>query len=145
MIQIRRATVSDRPELSRIFLSARREAFSWCDPQSFAPDDFVDQTIGEAIYLAHDADFRILGFISIWEQDRFVHHLYVAPEWQGRGVGTSLLQSLHSWLPLPYRLKCLMANSSAYSFYLKLGWTDIETGTDPLGAYALMELTVDRV
>lgn len=141
MIQIRRATVSDHSDLSRIFLSARRQAFDWCDPLSFDPDDFDKQTAGEAVHLAHDPDSRILGFISIWEQDGFIHHLYVDPECQGKGTGTLLLHSLHSWLPLPYRLKCLTANSAARDFYLKHGWKDIGTGSDPLGDYALMELT----
>lgn len=141
MIQIRLATASDHPELSRIFLSARRESFVWCDPLSFHLHDFAKQTTGEKIYLADGADFGALGFISIWEPDGFVHHLYVAPEWQGCGIGTLLLQSLHAWLPLPYRLKCLLANTVAYDFYLKRGWREIETGSDPLGDYALMELT----
>ncbi|MBK1818378.1 GNAT family N-acetyltransferase [Luteolibacter yonseiensis] len=140
MIQIRRATASDHPELARIFLSVRRETFDWCDPSSFALEDFSIQTTGEVIYLAHDADERILGFISVWEADGFVHHLYVVKERQGEGIGTSLLRSLHPWLPLPYRLKCLTANSAARGFYSKHGWQDIATGSDPLGDYALMEL-----
>lgn len=141
MIHIRRATVADCPDLSEIFLAARRQAFTWCDPASFHAGDFMDQTIGEAIYLAHDAESRTLGFISIWEQDRFVHHLYVAPEHQGRGVGTHLLHSLHTWLPFPYRLKCLLANTAARALYDKCGWREIEIGSDPLGDYVLMEIT----
>ncbi|HIE89654.1 MAG: GNAT family N-acetyltransferase [bacterium] len=30
------------------------------------------------------------GFISIWSPEKFVHHLYVDPKYQGRGVATIL-------------------------------------------------------
>lgn len=140
MIQIRLATSLDSPDLARIFLSARRSAFHWCDPSIFKSDDLSDQTAGEVIYLAQDESSEILGFVSIWQDDAFVHHLFVAPEHQGKGIGTMLLKSLHSWLPLPYRLKCLSANSAAHGFYLKSGWKDVGKGTDPLGDYSVMEL-----
>jgi GNAT superfamily N-acetyltransferase len=140
MIQIRLATSLDIPDLARIFLSARRSAFHWCDPSVFKLDDFSDQTAGEVIYLAHDECSGILGFVSIWQEDAFVHHLFVAPEHQGKGIGTMLLQSLHSWLPLPYRLKCLCENSAAHGFYLKSGWKELGKGADPLGDYTVMEL-----
>lgn len=140
MIHIRLATSLDSSDLSQIFLSARRKAFGWYDPSIFNLNDFSDHTAGEIIYLAHDESSKILGFVSIWQDDGFVHHLFVAPEYQGKGIGTSLLHSLHSWLPLPYQLKCLSANSAAHDFYLKLGWKDIGSGSDPLGDYILMEL-----
>jgi GNAT superfamily N-acetyltransferase len=139
MIHIRPATEADHPRLARIFLDARVQVFHGCDPSLFQLDDFITQTEGEVIHVAVDEDGQLLGFVSVWRQDGFIHHLFVDPSQQRRGVGTALLKSLHEWLPFPHRLKCLMANSSARAFYLKSGWRDVSLGADSLGEYALME------
>lgn len=141
MIQLRPAKHTDLPELANLFLSARRQAFHWCDPEAFQPGDFATQTEGEIIHLAEDPEGRLLGFVSIWLPDSFVHHLYVAPEHQRRGVGTVLLESLPSWLPLPHTLKCLARNLPAIAFYQRHGWVEKDRGRDQLGDYLLMEYT----
>lgn len=143
-IQIRRAAGTDWDALEDLFLHARRKAFHWCDPATFQLADFAIQTEGEVIHVATDTEGNLLGFISVWEPDRFVHHLYVMPDRKNAGIGTSLLDSLEDWLPLPYRLKCLEQNLPAISFYRKNGWRELESGTDPLGDYLLMEYSGER-
>lgn len=123
---IRRATPADRPALAEIFLKARRAAFDWQDPASFALDDFDAQTEGEIILLAENTDGLPLGFVSVWEPDGFIHHLFVDPAHQGEGIGSLLLDDLHAWLLLPYRLKCLARNTRALAFYAKRGWRQVE-------------------
>ncbi|RYX86446.1 GNAT family N-acetyltransferase [bacterium] len=140
MIQIRPATDADIPTLAPLFLETRIKAFPWFPPESFHLDDFVRDTAGEDVYLAHDSNLCPLGFISVWTPDSFIHHLFVSPDEQGRGIGSLLLQSLDSWLPRPYRLKCLLANRPAKAFYVRHGWKVVSTGDDPQGQYALMEL-----
>lgn len=140
MIRIRRAEATDLPVLAEIFLTTRLQAFHWCDPSSFKLTDFVNQTKGEVIHLAEDAeDGGLLGFISVWLQESFVHHLYVIPGQQRIGTGTALLESLLPWLPLPYRLKCLEENHAALAFYRKHGWIEQGRGSDALGDYLVME------
>ncbi len=124
-ISVRRAEPKDHPSLARIFLEARKNAFTWQDAAAFTLADFVHQTRGEILILAEDENGTVLGFISVWEPDSFVHHLFVDPLFQGRGIGTRLLESLRVWLPPPHRLKCLLANTRAHSFYLRKGWTEI--------------------
>ncbi|RYD19560.1 MAG: N-acetyltransferase, partial [Verrucomicrobiaceae bacterium] len=94
----------------------------------------------EIIHVAEDPESgALLGFISVWSKEHFVHHLYVTPDQQRCGTGSALLRSLRSWLPLPYRLKCLEENHAALAFYRRHGWAELERGTDTLGDYLLME------
>lgn len=142
MIRIRRATDADTPSLELLFLAARLDAFHWCAPSSFRLSDFSVQTEGEIIHLAEDDETPgspPLGFISVWLLENFVHHLYVSPGHQRKGIGTQLLGSLGQWLPLPYQLKCLGKNETAIAFYQKHGWTRLSLGSDALGDYLLMQ------
>ena len=78
------------PQLAQLFLKIRRQTFHWVEPVQFQLDDFTKQTEGERVWVAeHGAN--ICGFISIWQPDNFVHHLYVASDWHGQGIGRALL------------------------------------------------------
>jgi GNAT superfamily N-acetyltransferase len=138
VIRIRRADEKDQAELARLFLRARTKAFGWQDASEFALSDFARETAGEIITLAEDEHGTLIGFISVWEEDRFVHHLFVDPQFAGKGVGSRLLDSLQAWLPPPYRLKCLLLNTAAHSFYRRRGWH--ETGRAGTGAAAYAEM-----
>ena len=140
MLEIRPATSDDGPHLSQLFLLVRRQTFPWCSPDSFRLDDFYLETEGETVFVAQEDGCLALGFVSVWTPDSFVHHLFVAPGQQGRGTGSALLDSLESWLPRPYRLKCLVANSAAFSFYLNRGWKELDRAGCGLDEYAFMEL-----
>jgi GNAT superfamily N-acetyltransferase len=140
MIRIRLAETTDLADLAGIFLNTRLRAFHWCDPSSFRLQDFAIQTEGEIIHVAEDPENgTLLGFISVWSKEHFVHHLYVTPDQQRNGTGSALLRSLRSWLPFPHRLKCLEENHAARAFYRKHGWIELNRGSDALGHYLLME------
>lgn len=140
MIRIRLAETTDLADLAEIFLTTRLQAFHWCDPSSFRLQDFAIQTEGEIIHVAEDPrSGKLLGFISVWSKEHFIHHLYVVPDRQRDGTGSALLHSLRSWLPVPYRLKCLRDNHAALAFYRKHGWIELNRGSDALGDYLLME------
>ncbi|HDZ9270902.1 TPA: GNAT family N-acetyltransferase, partial [Vibrio cholerae] len=73
---------------------------------------------------------NVVGFISIWEPDNFVHHLYLATEYQGQGVGSMLLNCAK----MKYgnlSLKCMVQNQKALNFYL----SQVD---DELGGYYYM-------
>jgi GNAT superfamily N-acetyltransferase len=139
MFRVRPATPDDTPALAEIFRASRRKAFYWRETEDFFLSDFVDQTKGEVVHLAETLDGVPVGFTAVWEQNSFIHHLFVAPEFQRLGIGTLLLNSLEQWLPKPHRLKCLVANESAVRFYHSLGWTEISRGSDIHGAYYLLQ------
>ncbi len=141
MIRIRKAENSDYHQLAELFLLTRRNTFSWENPDKFQLDDFTNATKGEIVFVAEKKD-KIVGFISIWEHESppFIHHLFVAKEFQREGVGEFMIRSLSDWLPPPYRLKCLIKNRVALSFYRKTGWIEIDQANSTEGPYYLLEL-----
>lgn len=143
MIKIRKANESDTGQLEELFLITRRQTFHWKSPDRFKLEDFKQSTAGETILIAEDENSAIVGFISVWEQDAapFIHHLFVAPNHQRKGIGQLLLRSLMTQLPLPYRLKCVTQNKSALAFYQSQGWIEIGRGVGEDGDYVLLELS----
>ena len=85
-----------------------------------------------------DAQGSVVGFVAVWQQDAFIHHLYVSAGSRRSGVGTRLLASLTPWLPLPWHLKCVLANSSAMRFYQARGFDCIALHAEPRPPYALL-------
>jgi GNAT superfamily N-acetyltransferase len=138
-ISIRKAEAKDGATLARLFVESRLDAFYWQNPARFRLEDFEKETAGEAVFVAEDGSGKLLGFISVWEPERFIHHLYIAPGELRRGIGKQLLASLSSWLPLPYQLKCKVKNEAACAFYHKNGWAEKGRGTDEQGEYLVLE------
>jgi GNAT superfamily N-acetyltransferase len=136
---IREATPADRDRLTEIFRVVRTMIFPTSPIRAESVDDFLRETTGELVLVASDSDGVIQGWISIWQPESFVHHLYVDPSIQGRGVGRSLLGALPRWVAPPYRLKCLQANAAAMDYYTRCGWIAVGSGASEEGDYALLE------
>jgi len=146
MIKIRKAEARDTAQLETLFLITRQHTFLWENPDKFKLEDFKQSTLGETIFVAEDEDSGIIGFISVWDQDTpvFIHHLFVSPKSQRKGIGELLLRSLFSCLPLPYRLKCVAKNLDAIAFYLKRNWIEVDRGISEDGEYLLLELPAHK-
>lgn len=140
---VRKALPKDRNQLAKLFVELRCHTFYWQDPNQFKFKDFIKQTTGESIFLAEDEKKNIVGFISVMPEENppFIHHLFVKSDHQRKGIGTSLIHSLFTWLPLPYQLKCLGKNKNALDYYKKTGWIEIEHGMcEDDEEYHLLEL-----
>ncbi len=133
----REALAADRAAMARIYHHCLASA-AWMPPEVAAVADFDRDTEGERLFVMESAG-RVIGFISIWEPESFIHHLYVDPEAQGRGVGPGLLTGLQRHVSPPWRLKCSCDNHRAHQFYLRQGWLERETGDSDTGPYWLME------
>jgi GNAT superfamily N-acetyltransferase len=64
-----------------------------------------------------------------------VHHLYVDPSRQGRGIGKALLAAARALAGGQASLKCQTRNVDAIAFYRRLGWRDGETGESEFGPW----------
>ena len=81
---------------------------------------------------------QILGFISTYPSDNFIHNLFVYPDAQRTGLGTQLLMIAEANLGRPMTLKIAMDNLKVCPFYEKHGWVKVsahEGGADPYVLY----------
>jgi len=103
-------------------------------PRKIDQATFRAETEGELVLVA-TLDQRVRGYLSLWEPDWFIHHLYVAPADHRLGIGTSLLSAvIQQATDHPLSLKCKLANKSAIRFYKALGFQEtVERGTDQYG------------
>ncbi|MDE1715954.1 GNAT family N-acetyltransferase [Chromobacterium amazonense] len=142
-ILIRPALAQDWPALRRLFLASRRHTFPWLSVEDFRLADLDEQTAGEALWVAQDAGSELLGFVSLWEADYFIHHLHVAATQHRRGIGKMLLQALPRWEEQNHQLKCLRRNGNALAFYKACGFAIVGEGEGEEGSYLLLEHTPD--
>ena len=135
-ISIRLFTETDAAECARIFRDA------WHSGHPYAPRDiglaeFRAETSGETVAVAAGRG-RVVGFTGIYLPSSFVHHLYVDPEWHGRGIGRALLAAAVAIAGGRATLKCQQKNPDALSFYRRLGWTEGETGDSEVGPWVML-------
>jgi len=124
---------NDRTRLCDIYNSAKSSA-SGFSPTDLTLDEFTLQTEGEKIFVA-PIHGNIAGFVSIWEPENFIHHLFVSPGYQSQGIGKALLNLCKNNYGRPLRLKCVIANTRACAFYEKNGWIAQSTGLGSDGEY----------
>ncbi|EAC3748271.1 GNAT family N-acetyltransferase [Listeria monocytogenes] len=112
-----------REELRQLYFISRKDTFLWEDKIRF--EDFDQDTKDELILVA-TIDEKVVGFISLYIEDHFIHCLFVTPEKKGFGIGTLLLEEAKKVLKRPMKLKCLSRNIAAINFYESKGWEKIE-------------------
>lgn len=135
---------ADRREVARLYYEVRVATMTWLDPSTFGENDFVSHSAGEAVLVAKSGDGSVLGFVSVWRADEFIHMLYVRQSSQGRGVGARLLQALPGWPRCRYRLKCLVRNTRARAFYARHGFRVTRHGVSDDGEYEEMTFAGQR-
>lgn len=124
LIQIREMTLDDKPRLRQLYLESRRTTFYWADPELMHLEDFDRDTEDELVFVAVSQQ-TIIGFISLYLPDNFIHCLFVDSHFKGQGAGHLLLEKAKQELQLPMKLKCLSRNAPALAFYEKEGWKKI--------------------
>lgn len=131
---VRRATAADTPHCASIYLVARRATFSWVPPEIFTLEDYEASVHDEEVWVA-EVDGAVVGFVSIYRPESFVHNLFVDPQWQHRGIGGMLLEQALRRMNRPARLKCVASNRQACAFYEKLGLVEEARGRADLGPF----------
>ena len=130
----------DLDACAEIYAAGQREIFPG-QPGSWTRDRFAEATAGEeiSVAVADDAGGRaVVGFLSLWRPDAFVHFLHVRADHRRRGVGRALLRSALATLDAPAELKCALENRAALAFYTRLGW--VETGREVTGPEPFVRL-----
>lgn len=137
MMKIQYFQPQDMLPLSKLFLESRKKSWTWLDSSKWQLADFEAYTQNEIVLVAENSQ-QYLGFASIYLQDNFLHHLFVAPSLQNQGVGSTLLASAEQLFTDTGYLKCLTMNKTALAFYKNHDWKIVSTGESDEGAYVLM-------
>ena len=133
---IRPFTQADGPACAKIYDRAWHQGHPYA-PMKMDLAAFETNTAGERVLVAEDAG-RIVGFVSLYEPESFVHHLFVHPDAQGRGIGRALLAEAVRLAGGRASLKCQTRNSRSMAFYRNLGWTEDESGESHIGPWVRM-------
>ncbi len=128
-VAIRRAGPEDGPALGDVWLASWRATFDF--PPSH-PDASVRTWLATEMlpsretWVAADPDGRVIALMALSED--MVDHLYVAPDWIGRGIGGRLIDLAKARRPEGVDLFCFAVNARARSFYEHRGFVAVATG-----------------
>lgn len=136
---IREAKETDISALQAIYTAAQSENFHWLSSEEISQLDIKTDTEGEKIWVAV-IENDIVGFISVWEQENFIHHLFVHPSHAGKKIGKKLLSHALAIIGRPAALKCISLNQPALAFYKSQGWVTAHIGNDGDIEYEKLEL-----
>ena len=144
-IEIRQVESSEHIDCTNIYTNAWNTALPNAQ-RTISVIDFEREVEGELTLVA-TVDERILGYISIWTPDWFIHHLYVDPLAHGTGIGTALLShSERLTNSHQLSLKCQLANTEALEFYKARGFVEAsETGVDEYGDWIRLVKTTAAI
>ena len=123
---LRPGTAADAEQLTELYLAARRAAEPAMPPQQHSRESVLAYTSGmiaeKEVWVA-EAD-EIVGFATLAEA--FLDALYVGPDHQGFGIGTSLLDLAKARRPDGFALWVFASNAPARGFYHRHGLVELE-------------------
>ncbi len=121
--EIRPARSADAEAIADVHLDSRREAMPWL-PMLHSREDTIAYFAGHVLLheevLVAEVNQLVVGFIAL-EGDH-VDHLYIAPAYQGRGIGDTLLAMAKEVRPDGLMLWTFQRNARARQFYEARGF-----------------------
>lgn len=120
---IRSARSDDAEAIADVHLDSRREAMPWL-PVLHSREEgvayFARHVLVHEEVLVAEVNERVVGFMAL-EGDH-VDHLYIAPSFQGRGIGDKLLAMAKELRPDGLTLWTFQRNARARRFYEARGF-----------------------
>jgi putative acetyltransferase len=89
----------------------------------------------ERVHVA-ELDGQIAGFLAVKDRGSgqgYLHEIFVAPECQGQGIGSTLMALAKELAPAGLRLHTLQRNTRAAAFYEHHGFVVVSTGIGRVG------------
>lgn len=124
---VRSLARGDAAEVAAVFVGSRRAAMPWL-PVLHTPDEdiafFAAEIESSSGWGAVDDDDRLVGFALL--RDGRLNHLYVAPDWRRRGVGSALLSRALVAPASSVDLWVFARNEPALAFYTRHGFEVVE-------------------
>jgi ribosomal protein S18 acetylase RimI-like enzyme len=126
-LAIRRAELRDMKACAGLYVEIGRADFHWRPRRAFRADDFLGYAEHEELWVA-EPDGAVVGFLSYFAPDHFLHCLFVHREARGRGLGSALIAHVRAHYGAPHSLKVDVPNEEARRFYERLGYVETDSG-----------------
>ncbi|MBC17437.1 Acetyltransferase, gnat family [Pseudodesulfovibrio profundus] len=126
---IREYTKEDLEDILAIWLGASVKAHDFVDGGYWESqvDNMRNMYIPASENYVYEQDSKVVGFYSLHEET--LAAIFVSPEHQGQGVGTSLLNHAKSQRT-KLSLSVYKENQASYAFYLSQGFTVLSEQAD---------------
>ncbi|HIG42804.1 MAG TPA: N-acetyltransferase [Gammaproteobacteria bacterium] len=130
---IRECRETDMEEVVAVYNQSRASVACFTQG-NVSRKDFKSLVKNEQVLLAV-REQQVVGFVSIWAPEKFIHHLYINPDQQKKGAANALIKSCIERHGLPLSLKSLTANTNACRYYENNNWVAENTGEGSEGIY----------
>jgi GNAT superfamily N-acetyltransferase len=123
-----RVGLDDGAAVAAVFGAARAE-MAYLPVLHTADEDrtfFTERVLGSGSHevTVAEADGAVVAFSAV--HGGWLEHLYVTPQWQGRGIGSALLTRARSEHPGGLELWVFEPNARAAALYARAGFAVIE-------------------
>jgi GNAT superfamily N-acetyltransferase len=91
---------------------------------------------GWSLFVADDSG-TFAAMLALHLGDRYLDQLFVAPEYQGRGLGRQLLAFTRKQLPNEIWLRCVRENEKAWRWYEREGFVFEKEADEPTTGFVM--------
>lgn len=91
---------------------------------------------GWSLYVADD-DGVLAAMLALHLPKKYLDQLFVAPEYQGRSLGRTLLAFTRIRLPDEIELRCVRENEKAWRWYEREGFTFEKEQIEPMTGFVM--------
>jgi ribosomal protein S18 acetylase RimI-like enzyme len=91
---------------------------------------------GWSLYVADDGGV-LAAMLALHLPKKYLDQLFVAPEYQGRSLGRTLLAFTRQHLPDEIELRCVRENDKAWRWYEREGFVFEEEKVEPMTGYVM--------
>ena len=137
---IRPARPNEYDEIARVWMNG------FCSTGLEAPSNFLLATLrarvplevekGWSLFVADD-DGAIAAMLAMHLPKRYLDQLFVAPEYQGRSLGRTLLAFTREHLPDEIELRCIRENEKAWRWYEREGFIFEKEALEPMTGFVM--------
>ena len=91
---------------------------------------------GWSLYVADDGG-TLAAMLAMHLPDNYLDQLFVAPAYQGKGVGRTLLAFTRKLLPDEIWLRCVRENEKAWRWYEREGFVFEKETVEPISGFTM--------
>ena len=128
-VSVRRARRDDADAIADVFLASFAATYQF--PLAHRAEDvrrWIPEVLlpNEDVWVVTDTDEAVVAMMAL--SSEMVDHLYVAPAWIGRGIGSRLIELAKSRRPGGLDLYTFQVNARARRFYERHGFVEVWRG-----------------